>query len=307
MASPTKIHPATLITNIKTSNPIQLNKDGSNFHTWVTLFKLHCRAHLVESHILPDDSSKVLVPKDSDWQRLDDIVRTWIYGSINPSLLQTIVHPDDCAFDAWTRLENNFQNNKTSRILHLESQFNDISLSTFSNVKSYCNEIESIATSLNNLGTSITDNRLALQVLHGLTSEYKTFRSLVQHMNPIPSFDTLRSMLELEERSNHKHTSPAQHSALLASNKGTFSENSTPFINRGPSHHRGGHRHPRRGGRTHRGSHHGSTNGYGRWQQPHTRPTASHSFRPNIHYSGPSPSPSSSYYGRPSWAGHTWA
>ena len=57
MASPTKIHPATLVTNIKTSIPIQLNEDGSNFHTWVTLFKLYCRAHLVDSYIIPDDST----------------------------------------------------------------------------------------------------------------------------------------------------------------------------------------------------------------------------------------------------------
>ena len=119
MASPTKIHPTNLVTNIKTSVPIQLDEDGSNFHTWVTLFKLHYRAHLVDSHILLDDSSKALVSKDSEWQRLDDIVRTWIYGSISPSLLQSIVRPDDCAFDAWHRIENNFQNNKTSRILHL--------------------------------------------------------------------------------------------------------------------------------------------------------------------------------------------
>ncbi|XP_057540779.1 uncharacterized protein LOC130818634 [Amaranthus tricolor] len=137
------------------------------------------RAHLVDSHILPDDSSKASTSKDSEWQRLDDFVRTWIYGSISPSLLQSIVRPDDCTFDAWTRIENNFQNNKTSWILHLESQFNDISLSNFPNVKSYFNELETIATSLTNLGTSITDNRLALQVLHGLNSDCKTFRSLV--------------------------------------------------------------------------------------------------------------------------------
>ena len=112
MECPTKVHPATLVINIKTCVPIQLDEDGSNFHTWVTLFKLHCRAHLVDSHILPDDSSKALVSKDSEWQRLDDIVRTWIYGSISPSVLQSIVRPDDCAFDAWNRLENNFQNNK---------------------------------------------------------------------------------------------------------------------------------------------------------------------------------------------------
>ncbi|XP_057535360.1 uncharacterized protein LOC130813539 [Amaranthus tricolor] len=209
MPSPTKIHPTTLVTNIKISVSIQLDEEGTNFHTWVTLFKLHCRAHLVDGHILPDDSSKASASKDSEWQRLDDIVRTWIYGSISPSLLQSIVGSDDCAFDGWTRLENNFQNNKTSRILHLESQFNEISLLNFPNVKAYCNKLETIATSLTNLGASISDNRLALQVLHGLNSDYKTFWSLVQHMTPIPSFDTLRSMLELEERSNHKYSSTA--------------------------------------------------------------------------------------------------
>ena len=117
-------------------------------------------------------------------------------------------------------------------------------------MKSYCNGLETIATSLNNLGTSITDNRLAFQVLHGLTPEYKTFRSLVQHMNPIPSFDTLHSMLELEERSNHKHNSPAQDSALITTNKASFSENSAHFNNCGPPHHRGG--------QTNRWSHPGS-------------------------------------------------
>ncbi|XP_057543929.1 uncharacterized protein LOC130823328 [Amaranthus tricolor] len=240
----------------------------------------------------------------SEWQRLVDIVRKWIYGSIRPSLLQSIVRPDDCAFDAWNRLENNFQNNKTSQILHLESQFNDISLSTFSNVKSYCNELETIATSLNNLGTFITDTRLALEVLHRLTSEYKTFRSLVQHMNPIPSFDTLRSMLELEERSNHKHNSPAHDSALITTNKGSFSKNSAHFNNCGPSYHHGGHRHPRRGGKNHRGSHHSSTSASGPWQQQYSRPNAFNYSRPNSNYHGPSSFCSSPYSRWNSWAGH---
>ena len=141
MALSSKIHPATLVTNIKTCIPIQLDDEGNNFNTWVTLFKLHCRAYLVEDHILLDDSSKPPVTKDFEWQRLDDIVRTWIYGSISPSLLQSIVCAKDCALDAWTRIDNYFQNNKTSRILHLESQFNELPLSNFPSVKAYCNEL----------------------------------------------------------------------------------------------------------------------------------------------------------------------
>ena len=109
MASSSKIHPATLVTNIKTSVPIQLDDECTNFNTWVTLFKLHCRAHLVDTHIIPDDSTKS-VTKDKEWQRLDDIDRTWIYGTISPTLLKSIVCLDDSALDVWNRIENNFQN-----------------------------------------------------------------------------------------------------------------------------------------------------------------------------------------------------
>ncbi|XP_057523869.1 uncharacterized protein LOC130803685 [Amaranthus tricolor] len=280
MASSTKLHSATLVTNIKTCVPIQLDDEGTNFNTWVTLFKLHCRAHLVDIHILPDDSTKASVSKDSEWQRLDDIVRTWIYCTISPSLLTSIIRPDDSAFDAWTRIENNFQNNKSSRILHLESKFNDISLANFPNVKAYCNELENLATSLNNLGSSISDNRLALQVLHGLTTDYRTFRSLVQHISPIPSFDTLRSMLELEEHSHHKETFSSHDSALITTPKPSSIENSKNFEPRDTSNHHGGHRHHRRGGRSSRSPSHRTNPHHGQQYRPSrttqfSRPTKS--------------------------------
>ncbi|XP_057533062.1 uncharacterized protein LOC130810960 [Amaranthus tricolor] len=194
--------------------PIQLDEEGTNFNTW---------------------------------QRLDDIVRTWI-GTISPSLLKSIVRPDDSAFDAWIRIENNFQNNRTFHILHLESQFNDISLANFPNVKAYCNELENIATSLNNLSTSISDNQLALQVLHGLTTDYHTFRSLVQHMSPVPFFDTLRSMLELEKHSHNKDSSSSHDLVLLTTPKPFSIENSKNFEPRDTPNHRGG--------RSSRGNHH---------------------------------------------------
>ena len=86
-------------------------------------------------------------------------------------------------------------------------------------MKAYCNELENIATSFNNLGTFISDNRLALQVLHGLTRDYRTFRSLVQHMSLVPSFDTLRSMLELEEHSHHQDVSSFHDPTLFTTSK----------------------------------------------------------------------------------------
>ncbi|XP_057543799.1 uncharacterized protein LOC130823181 [Amaranthus tricolor] len=245
--------PATLVTNIKTCVPIELDEDGTNFNTWVTLFKLHCRAYLVDAHIVPDDFSKTSIIKDSDCL----------------ALLPSIVPSDDCALDAWNRVENNFQNNKTSHILHLESQFNEISLSNF---KSYCNEPQNLALTLNNLGTSISDNRLALPVLHCLYFDYRTFRSLVQHTSPVPSFDTLRSMLELEEHSNNKEVSSSHDSALVVTPKPSPLENSKNYDSHGPSNPRGFDRNHRRGGRNSCCYHHSPSHQSGYTSPRHRSP-----------------------------------
>lgn len=65
MSYSTKIHPATLVTNIKNYIIIQFDEEGVNFNTWSTLFQLHCSAHLVVDHIIPDDTTKASEPRDS--------------------------------------------------------------------------------------------------------------------------------------------------------------------------------------------------------------------------------------------------
>ncbi|XP_060194910.1 uncharacterized protein LOC132624099 [Lycium barbarum] len=136
------------------------------------------------------------------WQRLDDIVRQWIYGTISNDLLNSIINPDDTAMDAWKRLEDCFHNNKSARALHLDAQFTNTRLEQFTGVKQYCTHLKTLADSLRNVGDKVSDNPMALQLLKGLSEEYKPFRTSVRHMSPLPSFDTLRSMLELEEQGN---------------------------------------------------------------------------------------------------------
>lgn len=127
MAS-TNIHLTTLVSNIKNCIPIQLDEKGVHYNTWSISFQVHCSAHLVLDHIIPDESSNEIETKNSEWKHLDDIVRTWIYSIICPVLLISIVQPKDSARDVWGRLEKTFYNNKTTRTLHLEAQFNDLSI-----------------------------------------------------------------------------------------------------------------------------------------------------------------------------------
>uniref|UniRef100_A0A803M609 Uncharacterized protein n=1 Tax=Chenopodium quinoa TaxID=63459 RepID=A0A803M609_CHEQI len=207
MADTQKLHPATLVTNIKTCIPIVLDYDGTQYNTWYTLFELHCRTNLVLDHINPpvvdDKDSEVSEnAQTAQWQRLDDIVRQWIYNTISTDLLNSIIDPDEKVIDAWNRLKEFFPNNKSTRALHLDAQFTNTKLDQFDGVKPYCTRLKTLAYSLRNVGDKVSDNRMALQLLKGLSEEYKPFRTSVRHLNPLPSFDTLRSMLELEEQGN---------------------------------------------------------------------------------------------------------
>ncbi|KAL2900938.1 Retrovirus-related Pol polyprotein from transposon TNT 1-94, partial [Bienertia sinuspersici] len=136
------------------------------------------------------------------WQRLDDIVRQWIYGTISNDLHNSILDADDRAIDTWNRLEHFFHNNKSARALNLDSQFTNTRLEHFDGDKPYCTHLKTLTDSLKNAGDKVSDNRMALQLLKGLSDEYRNFRTSVRHLKPLSSFDKLHSMLELEEQSN---------------------------------------------------------------------------------------------------------
>ncbi|XP_021753812.1 uncharacterized protein LOC110719218 [Chenopodium quinoa] len=151
MAETQKIHPATLVTNIKTCIPIILDYDGTQYNTWSNLFELHCRTNLVLDHIIPpvaDGNEQASASSENaQWQRLDDIVRQWIYNTISTDLLNSIIDPDDKAIDAWNRLKNFFLNNKSTRALHLDAQFTNTKLEHFDGVKPYCTRLKTLADS----------------------------------------------------------------------------------------------------------------------------------------------------------------
>lgn len=179
MADITKLHPTTTVTNIKSCIPVVLDYEGTQFNNWATLFKLHCRANLVIDHILPPPttpvSSTASVADEAAakalWDRLDDIVRQWIYGTISNDLLNTIIDQDDTAAEAWSRLLCLFQDNKSARALALDTKFTNTKLVDFPNVKAYCTRLKVLADSLANVGHKVPEERLVLRLLRGLPEE----------------------------------------------------------------------------------------------------------------------------------------
>ncbi|XP_021721018.1 uncharacterized protein LOC110688557 [Chenopodium quinoa] len=168
MPESSKLHPATIVMNIKSCVPITLDYEGKQFNSWSTLFQLHCRANLVIDQIIPppvDPSAKKTEPTPAEQaftQRLDDIVRQWIYGTISTDLLNTIIDLDHKAVDAWKRLENFFLNNKSVRALQLDAQFTNTRLEQFDGIKTYCTRLKTLADGLKNVGDKVSNNRMAL-------------------------------------------------------------------------------------------------------------------------------------------------
>nr|GFA03340.1 hypothetical protein [Tanacetum cinerariifolium] len=125
-----KLHPAITINQIKNLILITLEMEKSQYASWAELFKITCRAYDLTDHIIPPAKPIPSSSKDKEVTqpaispetraRLDAIVLQWIYSTISNDLLHTILQLDATTKQAWDRLKDIFQDNKTSRALYLE-------------------------------------------------------------------------------------------------------------------------------------------------------------------------------------------
>ncbi|XP_022004284.1 uncharacterized protein LOC110901817 [Helianthus annuus] len=189
-----KIHPAATVTNIKSLIPVVLEMESGQYASWSELFKIQCRASLVIDHLSPkpsaSSSSSSVTTKDTDkakdkevddsWDRLDAIVLQWIYATISNNLLHTILKPNTTAYDAWKTLEGIFQDNKSSRSIHLMHKFSNTRLDGFSSVSAYCQQLKVLADQLANVGSLVDNERLVLQLIAGLNKQYEGIATILQ-------------------------------------------------------------------------------------------------------------------------------
>ncbi|XP_074326493.1 uncharacterized protein LOC141664438 [Apium graveolens] len=72
---------------------------------------------------------------------------------------------------------------------------------------------------LSDVDQSVSDQRLVIQLINGLSHDYNTVGTIISNTSPLPSFDTTRSMLLREEtrRGRHFDNQPlVTHQALVA-------------------------------------------------------------------------------------------
>ncbi|XP_019420755.1 PREDICTED: uncharacterized protein LOC109330946 [Lupinus angustifolius] len=231
-------HPALAVTNIKNHIPIVLEMENVQFGTWVELFKIHARSHKVLHHIIPPaPGMEKKAPETDDekelWTTLDATVLQWIYSTISSDLLATIIEPDSTAMEAWNRLTNIFQDNQHARAVTLEQEFSSIRMEDFPTASAYCQQLKTISDQLKNVGAPVSNQRLVLQLVSGLTDAYKGVGTLIRQSNPLPQFYQARSMLTLEEAGLIKMAATGAQAVMIATQPNHLAEASYSNDNRG--------------------------------------------------------------------------
>ncbi|PWA87507.1 hypothetical protein CTI12_AA128900 [Artemisia annua] len=184
--------------------PVKLDLEKHNFNSWSSFFKIHLGSLGLKSHIEEKASSSV---PDHEWCKLDDLIKMWILGSLCDSLQEQVVSTPGFAKDLWDHLESLFHDNKDARAINLDNELRSIKIGNMT-INEYCTKIKSMADRLKNLGSPVSEKNLVIYAVNGLDSRFATIVKIIRHREPLPSFETARTMLLLDESTmNEAHNS----------------------------------------------------------------------------------------------------
>jgi hypothetical protein len=123
---------------------------------------------------------------------------SWISGTISLDLQDIVRTPDPTARVMWLSLETQFLGNTQTRALQLDAELRTLEQGDLS-VSDYYRKMKSTADGLRNLGFTIPEHILVLNVLRGLPISYEAVQTLLTHQQPPSTFLQVRDALTLEE------------------------------------------------------------------------------------------------------------
>ncbi|GJT43822.1 hypothetical protein Tco_0952537 [Tanacetum coccineum] len=171
------------VTNIKTHVPLILDIDQLNYNAWSELFTTHCNSFGVLGFL--DGTITSTNTTATEWNRLDSLVKVWIYGMISTSLLQTVLKKNVTTKDVWKSLKELFHDNKYARAMELRSlELGNLTISE------YFKKIKMVSDLLSNIESPVDENSLVMHAINGL-SESPSSSTILMATGPNPSKDEL--------------------------------------------------------------------------------------------------------------------
>jgi hypothetical protein len=129
---------------------------------------------------------------------MDEVVLSWIHGTLTAELQDIVRVPDDTAHRIWGALEDQFLGHRQTRILYLEAAFRQLAQDDIS-VDEYFRQMKTMVDTLRTLGPPIIDECLVLNLLRGLSPRFDRVTPILTCMKPFPTFAETKNDLLLEE------------------------------------------------------------------------------------------------------------
>ncbi|XP_062188959.1 uncharacterized protein LOC133892290 [Phragmites australis] len=194
-AAPVAVNPFAT-TAIKSHVSMTLELKNPNYNKWVSFFHSMCGKFGLKSHI---DSSVPARLTDPAWEQVDCCVHSWLFGSIADDILDLAMELDQTARDLCVAIENLFQANKMLRAIFVSHKFHSMTQGDRS-ASEYCQHMKIVANSLCDVGHTISESQLILNLLRSLNPHFPNTADDIANSPDLPSFVTARNMLVLKER-----------------------------------------------------------------------------------------------------------
>ncbi|XP_066358175.1 uncharacterized protein [Miscanthus floridulus] len=185
---------AVAVQNIRHLIPVVLDVAAGNYTQWHEQFLLTVGKYALQDHVLRD----VPVVASPDWGRMNCVVRSWLYGTIVNDLVDVVMERGATARATWLTIETQFLGNRETRALYLDAQFRNFVQGDLS-ITDYCWCFKSMVDVLGDLGETVFDRTLVLNIICGLNEKFASVGHDIRRSRPLPSFLEARDYLLLEE------------------------------------------------------------------------------------------------------------
>ena len=263
MADPPRTYPFP--SNVHILSCVTLKLTYSNYLLWKTQFESLLSSQKLlgfvngatvpppTTHSVNTDNTpgKEPNPKYDDWVCSDQLVRSWLFGTLSEEVLGS-VHTLSTSREVWLSLAENFNKSSLSREFSLRRSLQLISKKDKS-LSVYCREFKKIYDSLNAIGKPIDESMKIFGFLNGLTREYDPIATVIQSSLtkfPAPTFNDVVSEVQgydVKLQSYEETPTVTPHAAFQ------LQQNNAPSYNQTRGRGRGFYQNCGRGGYSNRG------------------------------------------------------
>lgn len=172
--------------NIKSHVPATLDLGDSNFSTWRIFFNIAFRKFGLVDHIDGTVDAHAMLG-DAEWTQIDTCIVSWLYSTLSVDLLRAVLQPDDNAYTAWTSIASQFLDNAVQRTMQARQALHALHQADMS-ITEYCGQLKSLADTLRDVGSPLTDQDLVVNLLSGLNEKFANCVSNIWSSRPPMTF-----------------------------------------------------------------------------------------------------------------------